>query len=113
MAEPAAGRHHVDTMEFASRSWTADGRQLAPIRTQVRGWSAPLVLPGDAEDDIVLVVSEAATNCVEHAYRREHPAAPSSSPSGPKPRISALKSSTTAHGDPRQTTQPIADAESR
>ena len=68
MAEPAAGRHHVDTMEFASRSWTADARQLAPIRTQVRGWLAPLVLPGDAEDDIVLVVSEAATNCVEHAY---------------------------------------------
>ena len=68
MAEPAAGRHHVDTMEFASRSWTADARQLAPIRTQVRGWLAPLVLPGDAEDDIVLAVSEAATNCVEHAY---------------------------------------------
>ena len=26
------------------------------------------MLPGDAEDDIVLAVSEAATNCVEHAY---------------------------------------------
>ena len=68
MAEPAAGMHHVDTLEFASRSWTADARQLAPIRTQVRGWLAPLVLPGDAEDDIVLAVSEAASNCVEHAY---------------------------------------------
>ena len=41
---------------------------MAPIRTHVRGWLAPLVLPGDAEDDIVLAVSEAATNCVEHAY---------------------------------------------
>jgi len=68
MAEPAAGMHHVDTLEFASRSWTADARHLAPIRTQVRGWLAPLVLPGDAEDDIVLAVSEAASNCVEHAY---------------------------------------------
>jgi serine/threonine-protein kinase RsbW len=68
MAEPAAGMHHVDTLEFASRSWTADARHLAPIRTQVRGWLAPLVLPGDDEDDIVLAVSEAASNCVEHAY---------------------------------------------
>ena len=68
MAEPAAGTHHVDTLEYASRSWTADARHLAPIRTQVRGWLAPLVLPGDAEDDIVLAVSEAASNCVEHAY---------------------------------------------
>jgi|SRR4051794_23977343 len=68
MAEPAAGMHHLDTLVFASRSWTADARQLAPIRTQVRGWLAPLVLPGDAEDDIVVAVSEAATNCVEHAY---------------------------------------------
>jgi serine/threonine-protein kinase RsbW len=68
MAEPAAGSHHVDTLEYASRSWTADARQLAPIRTHVRGWLTPLVLPGDAQDDIVLAVSEAATNCVEHAY---------------------------------------------
>jgi serine/threonine-protein kinase RsbW len=68
MAEPAAGTHHVDTLEYASRSWTADARHLAPMRTQVRGWLAPLVLPGDAEDDIVLAVSEAASNCVEHAY---------------------------------------------
>jgi len=60
--------HHVDTLEYASRSWTADARQLAPIRTHVRGWLAPLVLPGDDEDDIVLAVSEAASNCVEHAY---------------------------------------------
>ena len=33
MEEPAAGIHHVDTLEFASRSWTADARQRAPIRT--------------------------------------------------------------------------------
>ena len=71
MAELATGGHHVDSLEFASRSWPADARQLAPIRTQVRRWLAPLVLPGDAEDDIVLAVSEAASNCVEHAYTPE------------------------------------------
>ena len=113
MAEPAAGRHHVDTMEFASRSWTADARQLAPIRTQVRGWLAPLVLPGDAEDDMVLAVSEAATNCAEHAY-------PAGTSGGTveltfwteAPHL-CLESSTTAPGNPPQTSRPIADAESR
>src|SRR6185295_8295788 len=55
-----------------------DGARLAklyrgcpPIGTDTdpSSWLvAPFVLPGDAEDDIVLVVSEAATNCVEHAY---------------------------------------------
>jgi serine/threonine-protein kinase RsbW len=71
MAELAAGMRHVDTLEFASRSWPADAHQLASIRTQVRRWLARLVLPGDAEDDIVLAVSEAASNCVEHAYTPE------------------------------------------
>ena len=34
----------------------------------MRRWLAPLDLPGQAEDDLVLAVSEAASNCVEHAY---------------------------------------------
>jgi serine/threonine-protein kinase RsbW len=34
----------------------------------VRRWLAPLALAGDAKDDLVLAVSEAATNSVEHAY---------------------------------------------
>ena len=38
------------------------------MRTVVRRWLAPLVLPGDAEDDVVLAVNEAASNCVDHAY---------------------------------------------
>ena len=38
------------------------------MRAEVRRWLAPLALTGDAEDDMVLAVSEAATNCVEHAY---------------------------------------------
>src|SRR3954447_20710058 len=53
---------------MSSRSCTNAWAQLAPIRTQVHRWLAPLVLPEDAEDDIVLAVSEAASNCVEHAY---------------------------------------------
>jgi serine/threonine-protein kinase RsbW len=38
------------------------------MRAEVRRWLAPLALTGDAKDDLVLAVSEAATNCVEHAY---------------------------------------------
>jgi serine/threonine-protein kinase RsbW len=34
----------------------------------VRRWLAPLGLPGQTEDNLVLAVSEAASNCVEHAY---------------------------------------------
>jgi serine/threonine-protein kinase RsbW len=71
MADPAAGMHHIDALEFASGSWPAAARQLAPIRTQVRGWLASLVLPGNDEDDIVRAVGEAVRNCVEHAYTPE------------------------------------------
>ena len=38
------------------------------MRAQVRRWLAPLALTGDVEDDMVLAVSEAASNSVEHAY---------------------------------------------
>jgi len=57
-----------DSWEFAHQTWPAQPAQLTTIRTQVRRWLAPLDLAEDAEDDIVLSVSEAATNSVEHAY---------------------------------------------
>ncbi len=56
------------SLEFVRRTWLARPRQLAPLRAEVRRWLAPLDLPGQAEDDLVLAVSEAASNCVEHAY---------------------------------------------
>ena len=50
------------------RSWPAYPRHLAALRAEVRRWLAPLALPGDAENDLLLAVNEAASNCVEHAY---------------------------------------------
>ena len=54
--------------EFVRRTWPAHPGQLAPMRAQVRHWLAPLAMTGDAEDDMVLAVNEAASNSVEHAY---------------------------------------------
>jgi anti-sigma regulatory factor (Ser/Thr protein kinase) len=51
------------------RTWPAHPRQLSALRAEVRRWLAPLALLGDAEIDLVLAVNEAASNCVEHAYR--------------------------------------------
>ena len=50
------------------RSWPAYPRRLAALRAEVRRWLAPLALPGDAKNDLLLAVNEAASNCVEHAY---------------------------------------------
>jgi anti-sigma regulatory factor (Ser/Thr protein kinase) len=71
MGKPVAAIRRVEPAEFVHRIWPAHRRQLAPIRAEVRRWLAPLALAGDAEDDMVLAVSEAASNSVEHAY---HPA---------------------------------------
>jgi serine/threonine-protein kinase RsbW len=54
--------------EFAHRIWPAHPRHLARIRSEVRRWLGPLALTGDNEDDLVLAVSEAVSNSVEHAY---------------------------------------------
>jgi serine/threonine-protein kinase RsbW len=68
MGEPTAVVGRGEPAEFVRQVWPAHARQLAPMRTEVRRWLAPLVLPGDAEDDVVLAVNEAASNCVDHAY---------------------------------------------
>jgi anti-sigma regulatory factor (Ser/Thr protein kinase) len=68
MAEPAAAIGWVERSEFVHRIWPAHPRHLTILRAEVRRWLAPLALPGDAENDLVLAVNEAASNCVEHAY---------------------------------------------
>lgn len=46
----------------------ATPEQLAPIRRQLTSWLRVADVPDVQAGDIVLVVSEACTNCVEHAY---------------------------------------------
>ena len=55
------------------RVWPALAGQLSAMRAKVRGWLAPLRLPEDVEHDLVLAVSEAASNAVEHAYPPDGP----------------------------------------
>jgi anti-sigma regulatory factor (Ser/Thr protein kinase) len=42
---------------------------LSSIRAEVRRWLAPLGLPEDTEQDIVLAANEAASTAAEHAYQ--------------------------------------------
>ena len=47
----------------------ADPRRLSAVRRTVTTWSAAAALSEDATADLQLLLSEAATNAVEHAYR--------------------------------------------
>ena len=42
---------------------------MATIRHRLSGWLRAADVPDELAADIVLVVNEACTNCVEHAYR--------------------------------------------
>ncbi|WP_442010843.1 ATP-binding protein [Mycobacterium sp. 2YAF39] len=53
----------------------ASAERLAEIRRRLADWLAPLGVSKSARADIVLVVNEAATNCIEHAYRGVDPGA--------------------------------------
>jgi anti-sigma regulatory factor (Ser/Thr protein kinase) len=68
MTERPAAIGWAERSEFVHRSWPAYPRHLAALRAEVRRWLAPLALPGDAGNDLLLAVNEAASNCVEHAY---------------------------------------------
>ena len=60
--------HRDSAAEFVHRIWPAEPSALAGIRRAVRGWLAPLHLTAEAEDDLVLAVSEAGSNVIDHAY---------------------------------------------
>lgn len=47
----------------------ADPRRLSALRRVVAAWSAAAALDEDATADLQLLLSEAATNAIEHAYR--------------------------------------------
>jgi anti-sigma regulatory factor (Ser/Thr protein kinase) len=47
--------------------------RLLEIRRQLTDWLAPLAMSETTAADIVLVVNEACTNCIEHAYRNAAP----------------------------------------
>jgi anti-sigma regulatory factor (Ser/Thr protein kinase) len=68
MGEPPSAAAQREPSEFVHRSWPAHPRQLAPLRTETRRWLTPFALAGDAEDDLVLAVNEAASSSMEHAY---------------------------------------------
>lgn len=58
---------HSQTPIHIETDATAD--QLTVIRRRLSGWLAAAGVPEELAGDIVLVVNEACTNCVEHAYR--------------------------------------------
>ena len=68
MTESATAIGGAERSEFVHRIWPAYPRHLAALRAEVRRWLSPLALSGDAENDLLLAVNEAASNCVEHAY---------------------------------------------
>ena len=51
------------------RRLVADATQLPAIRRATARWSAAAGLSEDTAADVALVLNEAVTNCVEHAYR--------------------------------------------
>jgi anti-sigma regulatory factor (Ser/Thr protein kinase) len=69
MAESAETVGQGLLLEPLHRVWPAEALQLAPLRREMLRWLEPLALADDAEDDLVLAVNEAASNCMEHAYR--------------------------------------------
>jgi anti-sigma regulatory factor (Ser/Thr protein kinase) len=59
-------RHQATRLRIESAA-TAD--QLVDIRHRLAAWLRAVDVPEALSGDIVLVVNEACTNCIEHAYR--------------------------------------------
>ena len=73
MTDSAIGAATDGWSAYDSSVWPADAGQLAAMRAAVHRWLAPFGLSDDTEHDVVLAVSEAATNAVEHAYPPDDP----------------------------------------
>ena len=57
-----------ETAAFAHQVWPARAGALVLIRREVRRWLGPLEVTPDTEADVLLAVSEAASNVIDHAY---------------------------------------------
>ena len=53
---------------FAHRIWPANPCHMTTIRAEVTGWLNELPASPDIVNNVVLAVTEAVANCVEHAY---------------------------------------------
>jgi serine/threonine-protein kinase RsbW len=60
---------HPRRVESLSIEVVAIAERLGEIRQQLATWLAPIGVSDTGIADIVLVVNEACTNCIEHAYR--------------------------------------------
>ncbi|MCZ7590102.1 MAG: SpoIIE family protein phosphatase [Gaiella sp.] len=58
----------IPTVEVFSHSFPAAPVELAGLRERLRGWLEESGVPEDVERGVVLAVSEAAANAVEHGY---------------------------------------------
>ena len=72
--ERTSARHDPSGVEL---SLVLPAELIAPTlaRAGLRNWLAGHDWPADEGDDLVLAVSEAVSNSVEHGYRLDHPAA--------------------------------------
>lgn len=68
MSDPAAYRFGSQ-LAFLHQVWPAEPWHVAEIRGVVGNWLADLGVPQNTRQDLVLAVSEAASNAVQHAYR--------------------------------------------
>ena len=53
---------------FAHRTWPANASHMTTIRAEVTRWLNDLSASPDIVNNVVLAVTEAVANCVEHAY---------------------------------------------
>ena len=62
----------TDAVEFARVVHPARADEAARMRHEARDWLAGLELDQDARERVLIAVSEAVENAVEHAYPSDH-----------------------------------------